>query len=323
MRRLSRGSNAAAAMTEPAEDYFRYIPVRPRDVQWGLYVTGAGCTTIAPHSPYPPARHPELYDFTWQRGRTLPEFQVVYITTGVGEFESAPTGPRMIGPGTVFLLFPGIWHRYRPLAETGWREYWVSFGGPSMENLRAQGFFTPERAVLPTGASDAILDPFLAILQRLRSQSHGFPHRIAADTTQLLAALLAGAPAESAEMVAKGPGNVTAVEDRLVAEAMRLIWDKSLKPMTVADVARQLPTTRRSLERRFRDVIGHTILEEITRCRLERATRLLTHSAMSIKQVAAASGFSSTDAMARAFRHVEGVSPRDYREQQRDPASGQ
>ena len=35
------------------EDYFRYIPVRQRDVQWGLYVTGAGCTSISPGEDLP------------------------------------------------------------------------------------------------------------------------------------------------------------------------------------------------------------------------------------------------------------------------------
>ena len=192
-----------------------------------------------------------------------------------------------------------------------------------MENLQARGFFTPERAVLHTGVNDAVLQPFVAILEQLRVPRRGFPHLIAADTLRILAAILATAPTESPEMVAKGPEHVATVEDRLVADAMRLIWDKSHKPMTVADIARQLPTTRRSLERRFRDVVGHTLLEEITRCRLERAARLLAHTALSIKEVAAAAGFSSTDTMARAFRHVEGVSPRDYREQQGRPASGQ
>ena len=48
------------------ENYFRYIPVRQRDVQWGLYVTGAGCTSISPGEDYPPKPHPELYHLRWE-----------------------------------------------------------------------------------------------------------------------------------------------------------------------------------------------------------------------------------------------------------------
>jgi AraC-like DNA-binding protein len=303
------------SMEEFGENFFRYIPVRPRDVHWGLYVTGAGCTRIPPHAPYPPARHPELYDFTWDHGRTLPEYQVVYITAGQGEFESSPTGTREITAGTVFLLFPGVWHRYRPARETGWDEYWVSFSGRNMENLQAEGFFVPEEAVLRAGVTDAILVPFRQLLVRLRAEPAGFPHLMAADAMEILAAILAVVPTESPAMVAKGPQDVTTYEDRIVAEAMRLIWGQTQEPMSVDRVAKQLPLTRRSLERRFRAVVGHTIHEEIVRCRLERASRLLANTSLSIQEVAIAAGFASTDTMGRTFQRVEGVSPRDYRRQ--------
>ncbi len=81
----------------------------------------------------------------------------------------------------------------------------------------------------------------------------------------------------------------------------------------VSDVARQLPVTQRSLERRFREALGHTIHDEIIRCRLERARRLLTKTDMSIGEVAAAAGFPNSDNMGRSFQRFEGVSPSSYR----------
>ena len=93
-------------MSAAGENYFRYIPVRQRDVQWGLYVTGAGCTFIPPGQPYPPKNHPELYHFRWETGRTLPEYQVIYISGGEGLFESAPTGGKEFCPARSFSCFP-------------------------------------------------------------------------------------------------------------------------------------------------------------------------------------------------------------------------
>jgi len=299
------------------ENYFRYIPVRRRDVDWGTYVTGAGRTRIPPDAPYPPARHPELYDFSWTHGRTLPEYQVVYIPRGRGEFESAPTGRVPIAAGTVFLLFPGVWHRYRPIESIGWDEYWVSFAGANVERLQAEGFLAPERAVLATGTSESIRSVFETLLERLGAEVRGFPHLIAADAMELLALVTAAVPGDTAEMVAKGPMDVTTYEDRIIAEAMRLIWSQSQEPMTVKDVARHLPLARRSLERRFRQLVGHTIHEEITRCRLERARRLLAGTHLSVQEIAAAAGFASADTMGRVFQRVEGVSPRTYRAQHR------
>ncbi|OHB69990.1 MAG: hypothetical protein A2V70_05765 [Planctomycetes bacterium RBG_13_63_9] len=295
------------------KSYFRYIPVRQRDIQWGLYVTGVGCTKILPGAEYPPRTHPKPYDFTWQKGRTLPEYQVIYITAGEGVFESAPTGRKEIAAGDVILLFPDVWHRYHPAKQSGWDEWWVSFDGEYMDRLLERRFFSPEHAVLTTGLEETILRPFESLLQRVRSESTGFPHLISADTLEILGAVLALAQPESAQLVAQGPRDVVTVEDRMVAEAMHLIWGQSHEVMTVDDLARQLPVTRRSLERRFRKALGHTILEEITRCRTERATRLLAKTSLSIKEVASAAGFPNTDAMSRVFHRAKGMSPRAYR----------
>ena len=294
-------------------DYFRYIPVRDRDVQWGLFVTGAGCTFIPPGISYPPKSHPELYDFRWKTGRTLPEYQAIYITRGEGIFESAPTGEKKIVPGTVILLFPGIWHRYRPTEETGWDEYWVSFNGEIADRLVEQKFFTPERAVIATGLQDGILTAYDVLLERLKGEQTGFPHLIAADTLEILAAVSATAENESAELIAQGPQDVVTVKDRIVAEAVRLIWQQSHGPMTVSTLAKQLPIARRSLERRFLTAIGHGIHEEIVRCRLERAKRLLLATNLSLKEIALASGFSDADGLGRTFRRVEGKTPQEYR----------
>jgi len=300
------------------ENYFRYVPIRQRDVDWGLYVLGVGCTSMPPgYTAYPVQTHPEAYHFTWATGRKLAEYQAIYITRGEGEFESTPTGRREITAGSFFLLFPDVWHRYRPSQNTGWDEYWVSFAGEQVDRLVAEGFFSPNRAVLNPGVDDAILAPYQSLLDRVQGEATGFPHLIAADTMEILAAVLAADPNESAELASKGPHDVATVDDRLVADALRLIWDQSQRTLTVGALARQLPTTRRSLERRFHDALGHTIHEEITRCRLERAKRLLAKTDLSVKEVAAAAGFSSTDNMGRTFQRLEGVSPREHRRQLR------
>jgi len=82
-------------------------------------------------------------------------------------------------------------------------------------------------------------------------------------------------------------------------------------------LSRQLPITRRSLERRFRAAVGHGIHDEIVRCRLERARRLLVGTELSLKEVAAAAGFISADNLGRTFRRAEGTTPFGYRQRHR------
>jgi len=103
------------------------------------------------------------------------------------------------------------------------------------------------------------------------------------------------------------------VKDRLVAEAIRLIWQQSNRKMTVTSLLRQLRTTQRTLQRRFLAAVGHRIRDEICSCRLDRARRLLAATGMSIKEVAFAAGFRSADRMCRAFHRTEGITPSEYR----------
>jgi hypothetical protein len=115
-------------MTKQDNDTFAYLPVPEVVTRLGLYVTGAGTDVVPPGAGYPQQKHPELYDFNWNSGRILPEYQLVFVSEGRGEFESKETGLLPVEPGTIMMLFPDVWHRYRPHAETGWTEFWISLG---------------------------------------------------------------------------------------------------------------------------------------------------------------------------------------------------
>lgn len=298
------------------ENYFRYVPIRKSDLDWGLYVTGAGCTKVpAGYDSYPLTPHPRTYDFSWSQGRKLPEYTAMYVAKGGGEFESTPTGEVQVGEGMLVVLFPDVWHRYRPSVQTGWDEYWVSFSGDWMDQLVERGVFSPQRPVLTLGNESTLLAGFKSLLGRLDQEVAGFPQLMAANTVEILASALAENSPESTESVNEGDRQVVTVDDRLVADALRLIWDQSQGDLTVADLEQQLPVTRRHLERRFRSALGHTIHDEILRCRMERARRLLSKTDLLMKEVAVAAGFPNADNMGRTFRRLERVSPKEYRQQ--------
>lgn len=289
--------------------FFLYLPVEPRDLRWGLHVTGAGRSVIRPNTPYPPPRlHPQFYDFQWERGRTLPEYQLVWITSGDGEFESPATGVQPISAGTVFLLLPGIWHRYRPKRSRGWTEYWVGFNGDYARRLQAEGFVSPDRAVIRDKVEErGLLESFNRIFNRLHSQPPGMAQLIAADVVQLLALASATQPHGSTDM------GDPPVADRLVGDALRIIWNTGAAELSVDSIVRQLPATRRTLERHFVRRLGHGVYDEIVRCRLARARQLLPNEDLSLEQVAAAAGFADVRALRRAFCASEKISPQEYR----------
>jgi len=62
--------------------FFNYPAISPSDEDWGLYINVAGSAVIKPDAEYPPAGHPNEYTFTWNKGRILHEYQIIYITNG-------------------------------------------------------------------------------------------------------------------------------------------------------------------------------------------------------------------------------------------------
>jgi transcriptional regulator GlxA family with amidase domain len=61
---------------------------------------------------------------------------------------------------------------------------------------------------------------------------------------------------ETQQLIMQGPRDVTALTDHLVAEALRVIWSGTHDNLKVASLAKQLDTTSRSLERRFKQALG-------------------------------------------------------------------
>ncbi len=288
---------------------FRYLPVRPRDVQWGLHVSGAGWANIPQGSRYPPPGHPDLYEFTWERGRTLPEYQIVYIVNGAGTFQSATVGARLLTAGSLIMLFPGEWHRYRPTVSIGWEEMWVGFRGEQVDRLLFNRFFSPEQPIFEPGIQKLILSPFETLLDRMWRSPPGFPHLVAANVLEILAAILATTRQESHQLILQGPQDVIAVKDRVVNDALRIIWSETHTVLSVNQLAKRLGLSARSLERRFHESLQRTVRDELFRCRIDRAHRLLRDTDLTIPQIASSSGFSSHDALTRAIQKADGVTP--------------
>lgn len=73
-----------------------------------------------------------------------------------------------------------------------------------------------------------------------------------------------------------------------------------------------LSTSR--LQALFREVTGYPPLDYLRRLRVEEARRLLADSRLSVKEIAARTGFADTSQFSRVFRRVDGLSPAHFRD---------
>ena len=180
-------------MSIPRSPFSKYLTTSDLDKRWQIYCVDSGCTEVKSGIAYPPRpeTHPPQYSSHWERGRVLREFQLIYITKGGGLFKTVDTSPRPITAGTVFMLFPGIWHWFAPSAKTGWDEYWVGFDGSYPYAMMEEGFFTPKEPIFPVGLHDSLLQHFLDIIDLVTREPPGYQLQAGAAVVQIMATILA------------------------------------------------------------------------------------------------------------------------------------
>lgn len=101
--------------------------------------------------------------------------------------------------------------------------------------------------------------------------------------------------------------------DPMVTDAMRFIADHCRQTLRVEDLAEAMSTSRRTLERRFEEVVGSSVYSEIARLRAEYVKRQLVETDHPLAKIAHDCGFSSASHFTRFFSNVVGITPSAYR----------
>ena len=105
----------------------------------------------------------------------------------------------------------------------------------------------------------------------------------------------------------------------VVARALSLMSEHIDAPLTIAEIARRLSLSQRSLEQRFARAFGQPPKSAYLALRLAEAYRLAQETALSVQDIAFATGFSSQSALSRAFRAAHGRSVRALRRRRDHP----
>ncbi len=286
------------------EHYHSYLPLSEEVRLSSLYVIAGGYTLIPPHTPYPPMPHPSDHDFSWRLGRTLQEYQLIYVTGGSGKFESATCELRPVLPGDMFMLFPGEWHRYSPDPETGWDEYWVAFQGEQAKDFIAQYAFSLEEPVLNAGVNPTLVEEFRQILEEMRGEAVGFRKILAARTQVILAMATASSLRKSFE----GTDIV-----RVIEQAKRLLMEQIDQPVNIEKMAADLGVGYSWFRRMFREYVELSPAQYHLQLRINRACELLSKTTLPVAKISERTGFESAFYFSQIFREKTGYSPREYR----------
>jgi transcriptional regulator GlxA family with amidase domain len=98
-----------------------------------------------------------------------------------------------------------------------------------------------------------------------------------------------------------------------VAGALAWALGQLDQALPVGNLARRAQMSRRTFDRRFREITGTTPAAWLTHQRVLRAQQLLESTRLPVEQVARECGFSSAAALRPHFRRLVGTVPAAYR----------
>lgn len=102
--------------------------------------------------------------------------------------------------------------------------------------------------------------------------------------------------------------------DELVATAQEKIETNYHDTGTIEEMIKDIPSSRRNIVRRFKQVTGITPIEYLQHTRVEAAKKLLLQTGKQMNEVIFNTGYNDPKAFRKIFRKTVGMTPSEYRE---------
>jgi AraC-like DNA-binding protein len=116
-------------------------------------------------------------------------------------------------------------------------------------------------------------------------------------------------------------GWLFALADKQMGKAINHIHADPARRWTLQELARNVGMSRTTFALRFKETVGLTPMDYLTRWRMLLASERLARSSESISAIASALGYESESAFGAAFKRVMGLSPRHFSRHRRDEAA--
>ena len=283
---------------------FKYTTLSEQDRELNLHLTVVGMSEIEAGAEFhPKTGHPSNYYFNSQQGRILQEYQIIHVVDGFGVFENRKRVYR-VTPGTIIILFPGEWHRYRPLKNTGWKSHYIGINGELVKQLLKSEFVSPESPILKIGQSVEIDETFKKIFDYTINEKPGY-HQICvglviAYISQIIA-LLKYKEFEGKDIEIK------------IRQASYLLNERVYQEIDAVHLAAELNMGYSYFRKMFTKYTGLPPVQYHLLLRIRRAEIMLKSTNKTIKEIANELGFESAFYFSRVFKEKTQISPVDYR----------
>ncbi len=232
-----------------------------------------------------------------------------YVISGAGKLQATDTDgvdhTYHIRSGQGFLIVPEQITTYTATEDHPWEYTWIEFDGMHAKEAMLVAGLSADNPVYRS--SDKLLSAKMkdCMLYICHHQDET-PFHLMSYLYMFLDCLMRSS-------TAKTTPKTEGMSKYYLEWAMTYIDQHFHTDISVADIANSCQIHRNYLGKIFRENLGVSPQEFLINFRMKKAVQLLTATKLSIKDIGNAVGYPNQLHFSRAFKHVYGMSPRDYR----------
>ena len=215
-----------------------------------------------------------------------------------------------IKSGQGFLIFPGQITTYYSDSQLPWEYVWIEFDGLRVNQALDFTELSVDSPVYHPHSND--------LREKLQDEMLYIAHHSSESSFHLIGHLYLffdylTQSTQSAKLVKSSK-----MSDYYIKEALNYIEQNFQNNISIEEIAAVCGINRSYLGRIFRNSIGKSPQEFLMNYRMIKATELLKLTSLSIGEVGCAVGYENQLHFSRAFKTIYGVSPREWRNQQKN-----
>jgi AraC-like DNA-binding protein len=260
-----------------------------------------------------------LYQYGWEQCTPLHSFGPFirnhflfhYVISGRGvlhaEAKDGVSRQYYLEAGQGFLICPGQVNTYCADRDQPWKYTWLEFDGlRANEYLVSAGLDGTQPIYTPESAAQG---------ERVRNEMLYIADHADSSTLCLIGHLFLFLDELVQSSTTRREGTGTQLRDFYIQEAVTYMEQHYQRDLTVEEIADVCKLNRSYFSKLFKEAMGCPPQEFLIRMRLSKATELMKTSNASIGDISQMCGYPNQLHFSRAFKKHYGVSPREWRAQ--------
>lgn len=247
------------------------------------------------------------YGYYCYRSEGTKDWLIMYTLSGRGIVNNDGLELLHCTAGTVTLIPPGVMHDFYTAEDHVWVKLWAHFiprltWADWIPTSNTTGpIYHRQVDSLPTRQS--VEAAFRRVLSYRLDDYEAYREELTLNALEEIILLIASLQEERKQL------------DPRVKEVIDILSHQYSEDHSVEDLARTVSLSPSRLAHLFKEQVGDSIIETLTKYRLRQAERLLKYTLRPITEIALDVGFGSADFFTRQFAKYYGTTPSRYRKQ--------